>query len=32
MRRGHFLMSVNVKDLLTATAYDNNGDKVGDVN
>ena len=25
-------MSVNVKDLLTATAYDNNGDKVGDVN
>ena len=25
-------MSMNVKDLLTATAYDNNGDKVGDVN
>ena len=25
-------MSVNVKDLLTATAYDNTGDKVGDVN
>lgn len=25
-------MSKNVKDLLTATAYDNNGDKVGDVN
>lgn len=25
-------MSKNVQDLLTATAYDNNGDKIGDVN
>ncbi|MGO2574084.1 MAG: PRC-barrel domain-containing protein, partial [Corynebacterium casei] len=25
-------MSKNVQDLLSATAYDNNGDKLGDVN